>query len=112
MKKNGFTFIEILGVITLLALLSIIVLTVVDKNLKDSKSTLSDIQVENIKSAASMWRTDNIELIPDNGYYVVTLGELISSGYLKDDVINPSDGRIYDRNLTLEIGMNDIIINS
>ena len=50
MKKNGFTLIEILGVITLLALLSVIVLMVVDNSLKNSKETLSQAQLDNIKS--------------------------------------------------------------
>lgn len=111
MKRNGFTFIEILGVITLLALLSIVVLTVVDKNLKDSKSTLSEVQVSNIKSAASMWRTDNIELVPEDGYYTLTLGDLIDSGYIKDDVIDPNSNLSYDRSTTISVGINNIIIN-
>ena len=110
MRKNGFTFIEILGVITLLALISIIVLTVVDKNLKDSKNTLSEVQIENIKSAASMWRTDNIELVPDSGYYVLTLGDLINSGYISD-VIDPNSNSSYDNGLTLGVGVNDIRID-
>ena len=111
MKKNGFTFIEILGVITLLALLSIIVLVTVDKSLKDSKNTLSDVQIENIKSAASMWRTDHIELIPDSGYYTITLGYLIDNGYI-DEVIDPSNETIYNRNLVINVGINDISIDS
>lgn len=111
MKKNGFTFIEILGVITLLALLSIIILTVVDKNLKDSKDTLSEVQIENIKSAASMWRTDNIELIPDSGYYVISLGEIIDLGYFKDDVINPQNKEKYDLGMLIDVGINEIDID-
>lgn len=110
MKRNGFTFIEILGVITLLALLSIIVLTVVDKNLKDSKSTLSDVQISNIKSAASMWRTDNIELVPSSGYYILTLGDLIDSGYFKDDVIDPNSNSKYDKDILVNVGINDVLV--
>jgi len=110
MKKNGFTFIEVLGVITLLALLSIIVLTVVDKNLKDSKETLSEVQIENIKSAASMWRTDNIQVIPEDGYYTISLGELIDLGYI-NDVIDPDSNLSYDRSTSISVGINNIIVN-
>lgn len=110
MKKNGFTFIEILGVITLLALLSIIILTVVDKNLKDSKDTLSEVQIENIKSAASMWRTDNIELVPEDGYYTLTLGELINLGYISD-VIDPDSNENYNRNLIVKVNINSVLID-
>ena len=112
MKKNGFTFIEILGVIALLSLLSVIILVTVDKSLKDSKETLSQVQIESIKSAASMWRTDNIELIPDSGYYSITLGELINLGYFKGDVIDPNNKQSYDSDIVINVGMNDISIDS
>lgn len=112
MKKNGFTFIEILGVIALLSLLSVIILVTVDKSLKDSKDTLSQVQIESIKSAASMWRTDNIDLIPDSGYYSITLGELINLGYFKGDVIDPNNKQSYDSDIVINVGMNDISIDS
>lgn len=110
MKKNGFTFIEILGVITLLALISVIILLVVDKRLKDSKQTLSEIQVENIKSAASMWRTDHIDLIPDDGYYYTTLGDLVNAGYIDADIINPNSGNNYSLTTQISIGIDEVIV--
>lgn len=111
MKKNGFTLIEVLGVIAVLALISTIVLITVDKSLKDSKNTLSSIQLENIKSAANMWKADNIESIPDTGYYTITLGDLIDSGYTKD-VIDINTNSNYDRNIIINIGMNEILIDT
>lgn len=110
MKKNGFTLIEILGVITLLALLSVVVLMVTDNSLKKSKKTLSDAQISNIKSAASMWRTDNIEMIPDDGYYTLTLGELIDFGYI-GDVIDPNTNHSFNRNLIVKVNVNDILVD-
>ena len=112
MKKNGFTFIEILGVVTLLALLSVIVLIVVDKSLKDSKSTLTDVQIENIKSASSMWRTDHIEMIPDTGYYTIFLSTLQDNGYIDTDIIDINNNDSFNRNLIIKIGMNDILFDS
>lgn len=109
MKRNGFTFIEVLGVITLLALISVIVLVVVDKSLKDSKDTLSQAQIENIKSAASMWRTDNIEKISDDGYYVLSLGDLIDMGYI-DDVVDPNSKNKFDNSILIDVGMNGILV--
>lgn len=109
MKRNGFTFIEVLGVITLLALISVIVLVVVDKSLKDSKDTLSQAQIENIKSAASMWRTDNIEKISDDGYYVLSLGDLIDMGYI-DDVVDPNSKNKFDNSILIDVGMNEILV--
>lgn len=110
MKKNGFTFIEILGVITLLALISTIILIAVNKSIKDSKETLYKTQIENIKSAASMWRTDNIELIPNSGYYSITLEVLQNSGYIKNEIINPNTNESFDKNMLVSIGMSDILV--
>lgn len=111
MKKNGFTLIEILGVITLLALLSIIVIISVSKSLKDSIKTLSSVQIENIKSAAAMWRTDHIELIPDNDYYIVSLSELQSNGYIDDDIIDFKTEQAYSDDLLIEVGIDDVVVN-
>ena len=111
MKKNGFTLIEILGVITLLSLLSVIVIVSVGKSLKDSVKTLSEAQIQSIKSAASMWRTDHIELIPDNDYYMLSLSELQSGGYISDGIIDLEKDSAYADDLLLEVGINDVIFN-
>ena len=110
MKKNGFTFIEMLGVITVLVLISIIVLVVVDKSLKDSKKTLYNAQLGNIRSSARMWMADNIELIPDEGYYTVTLEFLQDNGYIGNEIRSLIDDSVYDKNMVIQIGMNDILL--
>lgn len=110
MKKNAFTFIEVLGVITILAIISTLIIIVVDKNLKDSKKTLSEIQIENIKSAASMWRTDNIEQVPDDGYYTITLGQLIDLGYI-DELVDPKNNNTFNRNLIIKINVDNVLID-
>lgn len=110
MKKNGFTFIEILGVITLLALISVIILIAVNQSLKSSKQTLYESQIESIKSAASMWRTDNIENIPDDGYYTITLGDLQNNGYIKE-IVNPKTNEKFSSNTSIRISLNEIIVS-
>lgn len=112
MNNKGFTFIEILGVITLLALLSTIIILSVNKTLKDSKETLYQTQIEEIKSAASMWRTDNIEIIPDNDYYIVSLQQLKDEGYIKNDIINPKTKEEFDKGTLINIGINNISLNT
>lgn len=111
MNNKGFTLMEILGVITLLAILSTIIILSVNKSLKDSKETLYQAQIEEIKAAASMWRTDNIEIIPDNDYYIVSLQQLKDEGYIKKDIINPKTDAPFD-NITLGISLNDIKVDS
>lgn len=112
MNKKGFTLIEILGVITLLALLSTIIILSVNKSLKESKKTLDAAQIENIRSAASMWRTDNIEYIPDDGYFTIFLSTLQNSGYIDNEIINPNNNETFDKNIIIKIGINDIIVGN
>lgn len=110
MKKNGFTLIEVLGAVTLLAILSLIVVMVVDKSLKDSKETLSSVQIENIRSAAGMWRTDNIQVIPEDGYFTIFLSTLQDNGYIDNEVIDLGNDQVFDRNLLIKVGINDILV--
>lgn len=112
MENKGFTLIEILGVVTLLALLSTIIILSVNKPLKDSKETLYQTQIEEIKAAASMWRTDNIELIPETGYYTITLNTLQNNGYINSDIIDSRDDSKILPSTQIQIGMNNIIVNT
>ena len=109
MKNKGFTLIEILGVITILALLATIIIISVNKSLKDSKETLYQQQIEEVKAAASMWRTDNIELIPLTGYYTITLSTLKNNGYIKNEIINPKTDKNFN-DFTIKVGMNEITL--
>lgn len=109
MNKKGFTFIEMLGVITILVIISLIILVVVDKSLKDSSGTIYNVQLENIKSAAKMWMTDNIEVIPDKGYYTITLGHLLDGGYISPDIVELVDRDVYNKGMLVRVGMNDVI---
>ena len=107
MKKNGFTFIEMLGVITLLSLIGIIVYMTVDKSLKDSKSTLSLTQIDNIKSAAELWRTDHIDMVPNTGYYILSLGNLIDDGYI-EPLVDAKGTEVYGRNMLINVGLSSV----
>ena len=60
--KKGFTLIELLAVITLLGFLSLIVVPVVDKIIKDSEQDLYETQINNIEQAAKNWSSENIFL--------------------------------------------------
>lgn len=111
MEKNGFTFIEILGVIAVLSLIGTIILIAVDKSLKESKQSLYNTQIENIKSAAEMWKADNIDQIPNSGYTNITLATLKQGGYI-GEVKNPKTNEPIEDTLIIRIGMNDIQIQN
>ena len=108
MRKNnsrGFTLIELMAVITILVILSLIIIPIVDKRVKDSKDDMYNVQIENIRMAGKSYFSDNSDLIPANsGYYIsVKLSELIANGYLSGDVKNPKTGNNFSDDFDEEV---------
>lgn len=80
--KKGFTLIEMIGAIILLGTLSLLIIPIVNKNIKQSKEKLYIAQIEEIKLATEKWAYKNMDMLPnDEGKVVeVTLLELKKSG--------------------------------
>lgn len=74
--KKGFTLVEMLGVIIVLSLLALIGSTAVTSIVKNSKSTLSNTQLESFKMAAELWAQDNMDILPYEGCTSVSLSDL------------------------------------
>ena len=84
-KDKGFTLVELMAVITILAILSLIIIPIVDKNVKKAKKDVYKIQIENIKIAAMNYYTDNISLRPKNGESkTINIEVLIEEDYMED----------------------------
>ena len=113
MKKNGFTLVELLAVISILAV--IVLLSTYGINV--ARSTLNekmwDKKVELIENAAEKWASDNKTLFPaDNTCKTVTIEVLINKRYLtasdKDSsgenvIINNKTGEKVDYNSKAEV---------
>ena len=103
MNKKGFTLVELLAVIVILALLALLTSTAITKIVKDSKQTLSDTQLNLIKSAAEMWGADNLDKLPDAGSCgYLTLANLQSEGFI-DTVIDPKTKEEISGDLKIKI---------
>jgi len=90
MNKRGFTLIELMAVVTVLAILSLIIIPIVDRNLKKSKDDLHKIQIENIRLAAKGYFSDHIDKRPINGRKCsILLSDLISNGYISSELVDP-----------------------
>lgn len=97
MNKKGFTLVELLGVITVLAVIGLITMPIVNKTIKDSKQRAYNGQVEEIIKAAEDYSADNISKIPDGesncpstspllNLYIDTLKE---EGYIPENAKDP-----------------------
>ena len=105
MKKKGFTLVELLAVIVILSLILVIAVPSVNKYIKQSKEKAYNTQISTIIEAAQAYASTNPELLPnrENISVKITLGQLKSSGLIKEEVKNPNDDKYFDDALTIEI---------
>lgn len=90
MKNKGFTILELLAVITILAMLALIVIPAVSKQMDNSKDNLYSVQIKSIEDSAKAWGADNLFKLPDGDDCItVTLGYLKDGGYIDNSIINP-----------------------
>lgn len=106
MNRKGFTLIELLAVITILVILSLIIIPVVDTNIKRSKQDMYNIQIDNIRMAGVNYFTNNMSMRPDRGEHCsISLDFLVEEDYMSDDVVNPKTGESFN-NLYVQIQNN------
>lgn len=103
--KKGFTLIEIIGAIALLSTLSLLIIPIVNKNIKQSKEKLYLAQIEEIKEATEKWAYKNMDLLPKTEGEVkeVTILELKKSGDLPLDVRDPRNNVLISNQSTVQI---------
>ncbi|MBS5777961.1 MAG: DUF5011 domain-containing protein [Candidatus Faecisoma sp.] len=115
--KKGFTLIEMIGAIILLGTLSLLIIPIVNKNIKQSKEKLYIAQIEEIKLATEKWAYKNMDMLPnDEGKVVeVTLLELKKSGDLPLDIRDPRTNTLISNQTTVQIiytnNMYEYIVN-
>ena len=97
--KNGFTLVELLAVITLLAAVGLIAIPVVNKSINDSKEKAYNAQVKEIENAAKNWISENLDEVDSEVVCLtetskveittVTIATLKSNGYIPKKAKNP-----------------------
>lgn len=89
MKNKGFTLVEMITVIALLAIIGMISIPVVEGVIKRSKDRVYETQLEEIKSGAKKYATEYIENIStvDGAETIVCLSKLKELGYLENTKI-------------------------
>lgn len=110
MGKKGFTLAELMGVIVLLSVIAIIVVPVVDKNLKKGTKITCKTQEKSIIEAAKNYNSDRLTCENKGQVCKVSIRTLVGDGYLEgskttDDTppINPATGDPYDDKTYIQI---------
>lgn len=104
MKRNGFTLVELLAVLIILAILFVVSVPLMTEILKQSKDTLYKKQMDTILAAAYDYSLKNINFLPDNNKInYITLGELKYAGMVDYDLTNPENNKKFKDNLVISV---------
>lgn len=88
--KKGFTLIELMTVIVLLAGILLLIVSTFTKTIANSKEKTYQIQINNLKQAAKKWAMENPGFLSQEESLHLDLDALIEAGYLKnDDIVDP-----------------------
>ena len=82
--KKGFTLIEILAVIVILAIIALIATPIVLDIITDSKVAAKERSIENIEHAAELYVTSEYQINNKSAPSEITIGELKSKGYIQN----------------------------
>lgn len=86
--KKGFTLVEILAVLVILAVVGMIVIPAINSSVNESRQKAYDAQIETIIEASKKWAVSNNKLLPtDSSVYKLSLSTLINEKYI-DNVEN------------------------
>lgn len=109
MKQKGFTLVELLAVITVLAIIALLVVPTISRSFRESTQNLIDAQIVNIKDAAKSWGADHVDTLPDTqgGSTVVTVGQLKQGGYLDKNITNPKTKKKLEDSIKVTIYYRD-----
>ena len=102
--KKGFTLVELLGVIVVLAIISMIAVPLIDRSINKSDEDLYNTQINQIVKAAKNYyaEPENIDGLPQGAgdSVTVTLEALQKGGYLPTEVDNPKTGEPFNPTLS------------
>ena len=105
MNRKAFTLAEMLGVITILAILGLLIFPVVDKSLKEGKEDLYNVQISNIEQSAKEWVSDNVFIAPesDGEWMLISLYQLKQSSKLDKNITNPVTKKLFPNDMAVKI---------
>ena len=98
-EKNGFTLLELMAVIVVLALLTLIIYPPIESALIKSRNQSYETQISEIEEGAKNWAADHITELPDEDNSIkVTIKTLEDGGYIAEDLIDPRYNKPLDKN--------------
>lgn len=104
MNKKGFTLVEVLGVIIILAVIFVLVFPSVTNILSQSEETIYQKQINTILNSTYDFTLKNPDYLPNNNQNsYVTLGQLKYDGLIDTNIKNPKTNKKFPDNLVISI---------
>lgn len=107
MKKNGFSLVELLGILTLIAVITLITIPSINYVVKQGKEKSYKTQVSSIELAISDYYTENKYNIDTKSDVSITLEDLKNDGYLSYDFRNPKNNKCFSNDNSFLIKFED-----
>lgn len=101
MNKKGFTLVELLATLIVLALVMSLGTYSISSIIENSKEKNYELLISNIKDAAESYYNEcrympTMECSEVNGGYQISLSELVVSGFLKGNSVDDSNNKVVD----------------
>lgn len=89
-KINGFTLVELLGVIVILAMIVLIAYPLITSQVKNTTDKMSAATVSLIETATRSYINDNVNDYPkvNNAEYCIPLNDLAEENYIREAIID------------------------
>lgn len=107
-KSKGFTMVELLAVLVVLAIVTAISVPVITRSLKSGKENSYEQQLNTILDGAKTYGAKNINILPTKGNSkTITLQDLKEDGYVEDDIKNPKTKKLFADTMQIKITNNN-----
>lgn len=92
MKKDGFTLVELLGVLVIISLILIVSVPAIINNFKSSENEEMENFKKELYGAAESYYIENIDRFDfdTSPTYKIYVSELVSEGYISGSRVNPT----------------------
>lgn len=104
MSKSGFTLVELLSVLAILAVILVLVFPAVSNVLLNSRETVYDVQINKILDATYDYTLKNLDMLPEYGEIkYITLNELKNKKLINADIKDTITDELFAENLVISI---------
>lgn len=108
--KKGFTLVELIASIIILAVIGMIAFPIVNSAIKNNKEKLYKAQLQEIEEATEKWAYSNMDLLPDNSENItITILELKKAGFLPLDIRDPRTDELLPNDMEVTISLKNNI---